>query len=327
MKLATLNTPNRDGRLMVVSRDLTRAVEVVHLAPTLQSALDRWSHVGPLLEDVAARLEAGDLTDTRHFDARDVTSPLPRAYQFLDGSVYLHHMMKARQARGVEMPPNFASEPLMYQGVSDGFFGPHEDVPFSSEDLEIDFEAEIAIVTDDVPMGVSAADAARHIKLIMLMNDWTARALTRSELPKGFGFVQSKPPCSFSPVAVTPDEFGAAWDGAKLSLPLLSFVNGQVVGTPNAGTDMFFTYPELIAHAARTRRLTAGTVIGAGAVSNRDPATGHGCIAEARVDEQATHGAPRTAWLRFGDRVRIDMQDPTGLSVCGALNQAVVKAS
>ncbi|MGE3846858.1 MAG: fumarylacetoacetate hydrolase family protein [Gammaproteobacteria bacterium] len=327
MRLASLKSPNRDGRLLVVSRDLARAVEVVHIAPTLQSALDQWSDIAPLLENVAAQLEDEKLPGARQFDPREVASPLPRAFQFLDGSVYLHHMMKARQARGVEMPPNFDTEPLMYQGVSDSFFGPHEDVPFSSEDLEIDFEAEIAIVTDDVPMGVSPVDAARHIKLIMLMNDWTARALTRSELPKGFGFVQSKPPCSFSPVAVTPDEFGAAWDGAKLSRPLLSFVNGRVVGTPNAGADMFFTYPELIAHAARTRRLAAGTVIGAGAVSNRDPATGHGCIAEARVDEQAAHGAPRTPWLRFGDRVRIDMQDPTGLSVCGALEQSVVKAS
>lgn len=326
MKLASMNSGARDGALVVVDTLLTRAVAVPGIAATLQHALDHWDTVEPRLAEVSRALNAGQCSDAFAFDAHEAAAPLPRAYQFLDGSVYLHHMEKARCARGADMPPNWQTEPLMYQGLSDTLLGAHDDVPFVSEDLEIDYEAEIAILTDDVPMGVRAADAAAHIKLVMLMNDWTARALTRSELPKGFGFVQSKPACSFSPVAVTPDEFGAAWDGARLSLPLLSFVNGKRLGCPDAGADMFFSYPELIAHAARTRRLGAGTIIGAGAVSNRDAATGHGCIAEARVDEQAEHGAPRTSWLCFGDRVRIDLQDAGGLSVCGALEQRVTRA-
>lgn len=326
MKLASLERGGRDGTLVVVDRALTRAVTVPGIAPTLQHALDRWTEVAPRLADVSAALEAGQCADAFPFEARDVAAPLPRAYQFLDGSVYLHHMAKARRARGADMPANYETEPLMYQGLSDSFLGPRDDVPFVSEDLEIDLEAEIAIITDDVPMGVSVAAAASHVKLIMLMNDWTARALTRSELPKGFGFVQSKPASSFSPVAVTVDELGPAWTDGRVALPLLSEIDGVRLGSPNAGADMFFTYPELIAHAARTRRLTAGTIIGAGAVSNRDPATGHGCIAEARVDEQAEHGAARTPWLRFGARVRVEMLDAAGYSVCGALDQRVVRA-
>ncbi len=326
MKLASLKSTRRDGTLVVVNTALSHAVAVPDIAVNLQQALDDWQQLAPRLAGVSAALEAGTCSDAFRFDVQACASPLPRAYQLLDGSVYLHHMEKARRARGVAMPPNHESEPLMYQGLSDNLLGPCDDVPFANEDLEIDFEAEIAIVTDDVPMGVRAVDAARHIKLIMLMNDWTARALTRSELPKGFGFVQSKPACSFSPVAVTPDEFGGAWDGARLSLPLLSFVNGTRLGSPNAGADMFFTYPELIAHAARTRRLGAGTIIGAGAVSNRDAATGHGCIAEARVDEQAEHGTARTPWLRFGDVVSIDLRDAAGRSVCGTLHQGIVRA-
>lgn len=327
MKLASMRSGGRDGALVVVDTSLTRAVGVAGIAPTLQYALDHWAAVEPHLAAVSRALNAGQCGDAFAFVAHDAAAPLPRAYQFLDGSVYLHHMEKARRARGADMPPNWQTEPLMYQGLSDTLLGAYDDVLFVSEEMEIDYEAEIAIITDEVPLGVGAAAAATHIKLIMLMNDWTARALTRSELPKGFGFVQSKPACSFSPVAVTPDEFGAAWDGARLSLPLMSYVNDERIGCPNAGADMFFSYPELIAHAARTRRLSAGTIIGAGAVSNRDPATGHGCIAEARVDEQAEHGAPRTAWLRFGDRVRIDLQDAAGVSICGALDQRVHAAS
>lgn len=326
MKLASLKQGGRDGTLVVVNRQLTQAVTVPHIAMTLQQALDDWAACAPRLAEVSAALNDGACAQAFVFEPRHCASPLPRAYQFLDGSVYLHHMEKARRARGVAMPPNYETEPLMYQGLSDSFLGPHDDAPFANEELEIDCEAEVAIITDDVPMGVSAQAAASHIKLIMLMNDWTARALTRSELPKGFGFVQSKPASSFSPVAVTPDEFGAAWDGARVALPLETLVNGQHLGCPNAGVDMFFGYPELIAHAARTRRLSAGTIIGAGAVSNRDPATGHGCIAEARVDEQAEQGEAHTAWLSFGDEVCIDMRDAGGVSVCGALVQRVTRA-
>lgn len=323
MKLASLKRGGRDGTLVVVDRCLKRAVAVPQIASTLQQALDDWGRLAPQLAAVSAALEAGQCDKAFAFTPCEAASPLPRSYQFLDGSVYLHHMEKARRARGVAMPPNYTTEPLMYQGLSDSFGGPCDAMRFTSEDLDIDYEAEVAIVTDDVPMGVTVAAAAAHIKLIMLLNDWTARALTRSELPKGFGFVQSKPASAFSPVAVTPDELGAAWDGGRVCLPLRSAVNGTVVGCPNAGIDMFFTYPQLIAHAARTRALGAGTIIGGGAVSNRDPATGHGCIAEARVDEQEVFAEARTAWLRDGDIVRIEMFDAQGASVFGAIEQRV----
>ena len=321
MKLASMKRGGRDGTLVVVNRALEHAVAVPQIANTMQQALDDWQSLAPQLAKVSAALEAGQCATAFAFAPGAAASPLPRSFQFLDGSVYLHHMEKARRARGVAMPPNHTIEPLMYQGLSDTFGGPCDAMRCVSEDLEIDYEAEVAIITDDVPMGVTVAAAASHIKLIMLLNDWTARALTRSELPKGFGFVQSKPASAFSPVAVTPDELGAAWDGARLCLPLHSAVNGTALGCPNAGVDMFFTYPELIAHAARTRALGAGTIIGAGAVSNRDPATGHGCIAEARVDEQDAYAAARTPWLRDGDVVRIEMFDAQGASVFGAIEQ------
>ncbi len=325
MKLASLRQGGRDGALVVVSRALTRAVAVPGIAPTLQYALEHWAALAPRLSAVHAELEAGQRHDSFPFDAAACASPLPRSYQFLDGSVYLHHMEKARRARGAEMPPNYRTEPLMYQGVSDGFYGPREALVLPDEALELDYEAEVAVIVDDVPMGVSTADAGSHIVLVMLLNDVTARALTRSELPKGFGFLQSKPTSAFSPVAVTPDELGSAWDGTKLSLPLLSSVNSRHMGHPNTGTDMFFTYPELIAHAARTRKLGAGTIIGAGAVSNRDETTGFGCIAEARVHEQDQHGAATTPFLRYGDTVRIDMLDDNSRSVFGAIEQRVTR--
>lgn len=327
MKLASLRQGGRDGTLIVVDCALRRAVAVPDIATTLQGALDDWAGLAPRLAAAYADLVAGRRPDAFAFDAAACASPLPRSYQFLDGSVYLYHMEKARRARGVDMPPNYRTEPLMYQGVSDGFCGPREALPLPDEALEIDYEAEVAIIVDDVPMGIRAADAGRHIQLVMLLNDVTARALTRTELPKGFGFLQSKPTSSFSPVAVTPDELGAAWDGVKLSLPLLSSVNGKPMGRPNAGTDMFFTYPDLIAHAARTRRLGAGTIIGAGSVSNRDEATGFGCIAEARLHEQDRHGSATTSFLRFGDVVRIDMLDAEGESIFGAIEQSVVCAA
>ena len=321
MKLASLRRGGRDGTLLVVDRALQRAVSVNDIAPTLQQALEHWQDTAPRLAAVSTALAAGLCANAFAFDEHEVASPLPRSYQFLDGSVYLYHMEKARRARGAEMPANYQTEPLMYQGMSDGFGGPRDAMRLASEDLEVDYEAEIAVVTDDVPMGVSAADARKHILLVMLMNDWTARALTRSELPKGFGFLQSKPTSAFSPLALTPDELGTAWDGGRLSLPLLSSVNGRRIGAPNAGLDMFFTYPELIAHAARTRALGAGTIIGGGAVSNRSPASGHGCLAEVRVHEQEIHGVARTPWLRFGDVVRIEMLDARGCSLFGAIEQ------
>ncbi|MGE0484463.1 MAG: fumarylacetoacetate hydrolase family protein [Gammaproteobacteria bacterium] len=318
MKLGSLSCGGRDGTLVVTDDALTRAVAVPTIAPTLQHALDDWRRAEPALRTVAAELAAGRRADAFALDPAALASPLPRAFQFLDGSVYLHHMEKARRARGAAMPANHDTEPLMYQGLSDGFCAPHGIMRLPSEDLDIDFEAEIAIVTDDVPMGIDAAAAADHVKLVMLMNDYTCRALTRTELPKGFGFVQSKPTSAFSPVAVTPDALGAAWDGALVHGRLRSQVNERRIGSPDAGVDAFFTYPQLIAHAARTRALGAGTIIAAGAVSNRDPATGHGCLAEARFDDEQAGRTP-TPWLRFGDVVRIEMHDADGRSIFGAI--------
>lgn len=323
MKLASLKSGGRDGTLVVVDRDLQRAVAVPDIARTLQQALDDWSGTAPQLDAVYQRLQAGRQAGAFALQVDDLASPLPRSYQFLDGSVYLHHMEKARKARGAEMPANYKTEPLMYQGMSDGFCGPTEAMVLPTDTLDADYEAEVAVVVDDVPMGVSVGDAGRHIQLLMLLNDYTLRALTRTELPKGFGFMQAKPTSSFSPVAVTPDELGAAWDGQKLSLPILSEVNGRQMGQPNAGVDMFFTYPQLIAHAARTRRLGAGTIIGAGSVSNQDAAAGFGCVAEARIHEEMTEGKAHTPFLRFGDVVRIDMLDAQGRSVFGAIRQPI----
>jgi len=327
MKLASLKSGSRDGLLAVVSRDLEHAVLVPQIATTLQQALENWNDCRPALERAAQALEAGQSPTAFKLDPVGLESPLPRAYQFLDGSVYLHHMQKARKARGAAMPPNFETEPLMYQGLSDRFCGPRDDMELPSEDLEIDYEAEVAVVVDDVPMGVSVQQAARHIKLVMLLNDYTLRALTRTELPKGFGFLQAKPTSAFSPVAVTPDELGDAWDGARVQLPLVSSINGTPMGAPNAGEDMFFTYPQLIAHAARTRRLSAGTIIGAGTVSNQREGAGYCCIAEARTDEELKQGQARTPFFRFGDRVRIEMLDAQGRSIFGAIEQRIVRTA
>lgn len=324
MKLASLKEGGRDGTLIVVSRDLSRGVKVPHIAATLQQAIEQWTRAQPALDEVYQALGRGEVAHSFAIDAQALASPLPRAFQFLDGSVYLHHMEKARKARGAEMPPNYKTDPLMYQGLSDRFIGPRDAMPIPDDALGLDYEAELAVVLDDVPMGVAAGEAGRHIKLLMLLNDFTLRALTRTELPKGFGFMQAKPTSSFSPVAVTPDELGDAWDGQTLNLPILSSVNGQAMGSANTGRDMFFTYPTLIAHAARTRSLSAGTIIGAGAVSNLDPATGYACLAEKRADEELSAGAAQTPWLRFGDSVRIEMLDAQGASIFGAIDNTVV---
>jgi len=323
VKLATLKSGSRDGELIVVDKSLTRAVRASRIAATLQAALDDWASVAPQLRALAAALEAGGAAGAFELDVHALASPLPRAYQFLDGSVYLHHMEKARKARGVAMPPNYETEPLMYQGLSDRFDGPRDPMTCPDESLGLDYEPEVAVVLDDVPMGVSVEEAGRHIVLVMLLNDWTYRTLTQLELPKGFGFLQAKPTSSFSPVAVTPDELGGAWDGTKLSLPILSSLNGRELGRANAGRDMFFSYPRLIAHAARTRTLGAGTILGAGAISNRDPATGHACLAELRLDETSEHGKPLTPFLRYGDVMRIDMLDEHGASIFGAIEQRI----
>jgi len=327
VKLATLANGTRDGELIVVSRDLARALPVPQLARTLQDALDRWAEVAPRLQQASDELEAGRARGSFPFQAASVLAPLPRAHHWVDGSAYVNHVELVRKARGAVMPPSFWTDPLVYQGGSDDFIPPTGDAAFPGEDLGIDFEGEVAVVTDDVPMGTSAAQARPHIKLVMLVNDWSLRNLVAAELAKGFGFYQSKPATSFSPVAVTPDELGRAWDGGKVLLPLVSHVNGQLFGRPEAGVDMTFDFPRLIEHVTRTRRLGAGTIVGSGTVSNYDRSLGSACIAERRMLEQLEQGQPSTPFLRFGDRVRIEMFDRDGASVFGAIDQRVVPAA
>jgi fumarylacetoacetate (FAA) hydrolase len=325
VKLASLKSGGRDGTLVVVSRDLARAVAVPDIARTLQAALDDWAVCATELRAVAHQLDRGQLPDAVPFDPGAAASPLPRAYQWADGSAYLYHAELVRKARKAEMPQSLYGDPLMYQGGSDSFIGPRDDIIAADEAWGIDLEAEVAVVTDDVAMGITAAQAADHIKLVMLVNDVSLRNLIPNELAKGFGFFQAKPATSFSPVAVTPDELGAAWDGRAVHLPLISHLNGKLLGRPNAGADMNFDFPTLIAHAVRTRELEAGSIIGSGTVSNRDPGSGSSCLAERRMIETIEKGQPETPFLRFGDRVRIEMLDGAGHSIFGAIEQTVVK--
>lgn len=335
MKLASLKH-GRDGRLVLVSRDLRRAVDATHVSATLQSALDDWERCAPELQEIYAELNAGQAPGAFDFDVRACAAPLPRAYQWADGSAYVNHVELVRKARGAEMPESFWTDPLMYQGASDEMLGPRDDITAGSEDWGIDFEAEVAVITGDVPMGTDALAARRHIRLLMLVNDVSLRGLIPGELAKGFGFFQSKPASAFSPVAVTPDELGAAWRDAKVHLPLLSFLNGKAFGKPDAGVDMTFDFGQLIAHVARTRSLCAGSIVGSGTVSNRQ-GTGHGsrieegglgysCIAEIRMIETIRDGKPATPFMHFGDRVRIEMQDARGDSIFGAIDQQVRRA-
>jgi len=326
VKFASLKNGTRDGQLLVVSRDLARALPVPHIAPTLQAALDDWSRLAPRLEQAALDLEDGRAPGSFPFQPTQVLAPLPRAHHWVDGSAYVNHVELVRKARGVEMPPSFWTDPLVYQGGSDDFLPPTADVPVPSEEFGIDLEAEVAVVTDDVPMGTGSAEARRHIRLVMLVNDWSLRNLIPAELAKGFGFYQSKPATSFSPVAVTPDELGDAWDGGKVALPLVSHVNGELFGRPEAGVDMTFDFPRLIEHVTRTRRLGAGAIVGSGTVSNYDRSRGSSCLAERRMLEQVEHGRAITPFLRFGDRVRIEMFDRDGRSIFGAIDQQVVPA-
>ncbi|HEX5789336.1 MAG TPA: fumarylacetoacetate hydrolase family protein [Woeseiaceae bacterium] len=332
MKLASLRH-GRDGRLVVVSDDLTRCLPADGVADTLQQALDDWDRLEPRLEALAAQL--GDGLPGSRFDERECASPLPRAYQWADGSAYVNHVELVRRARGAEMPASFWTDPLMYQGGSDAFLGPRDDIPVADEGWGIDFEAEVAVVTGDVPMGISPGGAGDCIRLVMLVNDVSLRNLIPAELGKGFGFFQSKPSSAFSPVAVTPDALGDAWRDNRVHLPLRSFVNGEPFGKPDAGIDMTFDFAELIAHAAKTRPLTAGTIIGSGTVSNRQDGgpgrpiaaggVGYSCIAELRTIETIESGAARTPFLRFGDRVAVEMRDAGGSSLFGRIDQAVVR--
>ncbi|HEX9707866.1 MAG TPA: fumarylacetoacetate hydrolase family protein [Steroidobacteraceae bacterium] len=325
MKLASL-PGGRDGRLAVVSGDLRRAAPAPNIAPTLQAALDDWARAKPALAALARELEAGG-ADSLPFDATQTLAPLPRAFHWVDGSAYVNHIELVRRARGATMPESFWTDPLVYQGGSDDFLPPAADAPFGSEDWGIDLEGEIAVVTDDVPMGRDAVKAREHIQLVMLVNDWSLRNLIPAELAKGFGFYQSKPATAFSPVAVTPDELGDAWKDARVHLPLVVHLNGQPFGRPNAGVDMTFDFGQLIAHAAKTRRLGAGSIVGSGTVSNRDRSSGSTCLAERRMLETVDQGKPMTSFLSFGDRVRIEMFDAAGRSIFGAIDQRVVKAA
>jgi fumarylacetoacetate (FAA) hydrolase len=326
MKLASLKH-GRDGRLVVVGADLGDYASAAGIATTLQDALDDWSRCGPRLHDLAAALAAHQAKETVRFDASACASPLPRAYHWVDGSAYVNHVELVRKARGAELPPSFWTDPLVYQGGSDDFLGPTEDAPFASEEYGIDFEAEVAVIVGDVPMGSTPAEvqARGDIRLVMLVNDWSLRNLIPGELAKGFGFYQSKPATAFSPVAVTPDELGEAWHDGKLHLPLLSSVNGAVFGRPEAGIDMTFDFHQLVAHCARTRNLRAGTIVGSGTVSNYDRSRGSACIAERRMLEQLEGGQARTPFLAYGDRVRIEMLDPRGRSLFGAIDQRVIR--
>jgi fumarylacetoacetate (FAA) hydrolase len=325
MKLATLKDGTRDGTLIVVSRDLKHAIKADDIAPTLQAALDDWDYVSPQLTDRYDALSRSTGGRAFEFDPKQCASPLPRAYQWADGSAYVHHVELLRKSRGAELPKSFRSDPLMYQGGSDAFLGPRDDIVLESEEWGIDLEAEVAVVTGDVPMGIVAKKAGECIRLLMLANDVSLRNLAQAELAKGFGFFHSKPSTAFSPVAITPDELGAAWDGGKVNLPLLVQVNGEVLGQPNAGVDMTFEFPRLIAHAAKTRALGAGAIVGSGTVSNADRSAGSACIAEKRALETIAAGKPATPYLRFGDRVRIEMFDAEGNSLFGAIDQQVAK--
>nr|WP_300307120.1 fumarylacetoacetate hydrolase family protein [Halomonas sp.] len=335
MKLASLKS-GRDGELIVVSRDLSQAVRVPQIATTLQQAIENWDKLAPRLDDVYQALNNGSAEGAFALDQSTLHSPLPRTHHWADGSAYLNHVQLVRQARNAQMPETFWTDPLMYQGGGDRFLAPQDDIEAVSEEHGIDFEGEIAVITDDVPMAVTPEQAASHIKLVMLVNDVSLRGLIPGELAKGFGFFQAKPASSFSPICVTPDELGDAWKDGRVHLPLTVHLNGEKFGEPEAGPDMVFNFPQLVAHAARTRYLGAGAIIGSGTVSNPDAdggpgkpvvdgGVGYSCLAEVRMVEQILHGQVKTPFMHFGDKVRIEMFDRDGNSIFGAIDQKVVE--
>lgn len=335
MKLASLKG-SRDGLLVVVSKDLKRMVEAAPIAATLQDALDHWADTAPALQALADELEDGRVTGETFHEAA-CASPLPRAFQWADGSAYVNHVELVRKARGAEMPESFWHDPLMYQGGSDSFLTPRGPIMLpQTEGWGVDFEAEIAVIVDDVPMGVSEEEALGHIKLVMLVNDVSLRGLIPGELAKGFGFFQSKPSSAFSPIALTVDELGEAWQKGVLHLPLRSTLNGELFGCPNAGVDMTFSLAKLVSHAAKTRPLAAGSIIGSGTVSNKlnggpgksvkDGGVGFSCIAEVRMIETIQTGNPATPFMQFGDTIRIEMLDEAGQSLFGAIEQTVTQS-
>jgi fumarylacetoacetate (FAA) hydrolase len=321
VKLASLKECGRDGTLVVVNRDMTQAVKVPDIARTMQIALDDWASISPKLEDAFTRLQNNEIDNTFDLDTEALAAPLPRSYHWADGSAYVTHVELVRKARGADLPESFWTDPLMYMGASDAFIGPRDDVLVEDEAWGIDFESEVVVYTDDVPAGISIEGAKQHIKLVALVNDVSLRNLIPAELAKQFGFYQSKPWTSFTPVAVTPDELGEAWDGAKLHLPLHSTLNGRKIGTPNAGVDMIFDFPQLINHAAKSRDLVAGTVIGSGTIANVGSKDGSSCLAEIRCLETIADGKPSTPFMIFGDRIEIEMFDDNGNSLFGKIDQ------
>ena len=329
MKLASLKGPTRDGTLLLVTPDLKSAVETTGIAPTMQYALEHWKRIELALLDAFESLECG--SERRAFDFQEalaagrVAAPLPRAYQWLDGSAYLSHVERVRRARNDKVPESFYTDPLMYQGGADAMLGAQDPIRVLSEDWGVDLEGEVGVITDDVAMGVSSADASLHVRLVVLINDVSYRKLIPAELAKGFGFVNGKGNNTLSPVAVTPDELGGSWDGGKVRLRLVSHVNGAWFGNPDAGDDMTFSLYDLIAHAAKTRELKAGTLIGSGTVSNQDKATGYSCIMEKRLVEQVELGEAKTPFLKFGDSVHLEMYDHHGNTIFGAIDQRVDK--
>ena len=323
MKLATYKDGSRDGQLVVVSRDLSTAHYASGIATRLQQVLDDWNFLSPQLEDLYQTLNHGKARHAFPFEPAQCAAPLPRAYQWADGSAFINHVELVRKARGAEVPESFYTDPLMYQGGSDDFLGPTDDIVCASEEFGIDFEAEVAVVTGDVAMGSAPDEALEGIRLLMLANDVSLRHLIPAELAKGFGFFQSKPATAFSPVAVTPDELGGAWKGGRVHLNLESAWNGKRVGLCDAGDEMTFHFGQLIAHICRTRNVRAGSIVGSGTVSNKDWARGYSCIAEKRAIETIESGAPKTEFMRYGDRIRIEMKGTDGLSLFGAIDQRV----
>lgn len=325
MKLGSLKSGGLDGELVVVSQSGKRAVKVPTIAKNLQQVMDRWSELAPKLEEVYKKLNSDSCENSFELKTSDFASPLPRAYQWLDGSAYIQHVILVRKARNAEPPATLKTVPLMYQGVSDGFLAPHDDIPFIHESHGLDFESEVCVVTDRVPMGVSAEEAQKCIRLFMICNDVSLRGLIPAELAQGFGFLQSKPASAFAPFAVTPDELGAAWKDGRVHLPLKTEYNKTVFGTPEAG-EMFFSFGQLIAHAARTRTLGAGTILGSGTVSNEDLSKGSSCLAEKRMLEIIHDGKAKTPFMKPGDQIKIEMFDSSGKSIFGCIDQKVVQS-
>lgn len=323
MKLASLKSGGRDGTLIVVNRALTHYVEAHEVAGTMQQAIEDWSNAAPRLNALSEALNTGECDHATTVDFTALASPFPRAYEFVDGSAYLPHVERVRRARGAQVPESFYQDPLMYQATSAGFLGPRDPIPVVSEEYGIDFEAEIVVVTDDVPMAANAEQVARHIQLLGLINDVSLRNLIPAELAKGFGFLQSKPRSALSPVLVTPDELGAAWRNCVVHLPLQSWLNGDLFGAPDAGVDMQFNFAQLAAHAARTRPLAAGTIVGSGTIANQDESMGASCLAERRMLEIIESGKPRTLFMVYGDTIRIEMLDAAGRSIFGAIEQVI----